>query len=123
MDCITITDGTTTIQMPRTRSLKVGGEQVGKNVTMASGKVVKEIIGFRTKLSAEWNWLPADTITKIHRLLRKGGFFLVKYPDPDKGDTEGMFEIKPPESGVFKFVDGKPRWKDVSLTMTAQEVE
>lgn len=123
MDKIIISDGTVSIEMPRTRSLKVGGETVGKDVTMASGKVVKEVKGFRAKLTAEWNWLPAATITQIHRLLRKGGFFMVSYPDPDKGDTQGLFEIAPPESGIFKFVDGKPRWKDVSLTMTAQEVE
>lgn len=118
MECITIAG----MAMPRTRSLTVGGEEVGKTVTMASGKTVKEVQGYRAKLTASWNWLPQDTIQALHRLLRQGGFFYVQYPDPDKGDTGGMFSISMPESGIFKFQDGAPRWKDVSLEFTAQEV-
>ena len=108
--------------MPRTRSLTVGSEEVSKKTTMASGRVVKDIIGSRITLHAEWNWLPPETITAIHALLRQGGFFEVQYPDPELGDASGMFEITMPTSGVFKFENGSPRWKDVSLDMTAQEV-
>lgn len=118
MKCIVI-EG---ITMPPTKSLAVGGEMVEKSVTMASGKTIKWVVGYRAKLKAEWNWLPQDTITKIHRLIRQGGFFNVQYPDPDKGDTSALFEITMPESGVFKFTGNAPRWKDVSLEFTAQEV-
>lgn len=110
------------IAMPRTKSLTVGAEEVAKTVTMATGRTVKDIIGARITLHAEWNWLPQDTITAVHALLRQGGFFEVQYPDPELGDTSGMFEISMPESGIFKFVDGAPRWKDVALDFTAQEV-
>lgn len=110
------------IAMPRTRSLTVGAEEVANTAKMASGKMVKDITGARIKLHAEWNWLPAETITQIHALLRKGGFFEVEYPDPELGQSVGMFEIGMPTSGVFKFEGGTPRWKDVSLDLSAQEV-
>ena len=108
--------------MPRTRSLTVGAEEVARTAKMASGRVVKDIVGARITLHAEWNWLPAETITQIHALLRKGGFFEVEYPDPELGQSVGMFEISMPTSGVFKFEGGTPRWKDVSLDLSAQEV-
>lgn len=111
-----------TIDLPLTKSLTIGGEEVGNNIQMASGKMVKEIIGFRTILKAEWNYLPQSTITELHRLLRKGGFFHVQYPDPEKGDASGMFSISMPQSGIFRFKYGKPVWKDISLEFTAQEV-
>lgn len=123
MDHIIISDGAAVIAMPPTKTLTIGGEEVGKTVVMASGKKVKETVGFRVKLSAEWNWLPAQTMQQLHHMLRQGGFFRVQYPDPEAGGTEGMFEIPPPTSGIFKFESGSPRWKDVALEMTAQEVQ
>lgn len=101
--------------------ISVGGEEVAKEITMASGKLVKEMIGHRAVIRAEWDWLPAQTITNLHALLRQGGYFQVEYPDPT-GDKSGMFSISYPETKVFKFNGTEPRWHGVSLTMTAQEV-
>ena len=95
---------------------------MANEITMASGKRVKEMIGHRTVITAEWDWLPAKTITDLHALLRQGGYFLVEYPDPAAGDAAGMFSISYPETKIFKFNGTEPRWHGVSLTMTAQEV-
>ena len=122
MDKIRITKSNTTIEMPRVRAIKVGGIAVTNEVEMASGKTVKEMKGFRTTITAEWDWLPAKTMTSLHTLLRLGGYFKVEYPDPAEGDSFGMFSIPPPESGVFKFNGTEPRWHGVTLNMTAQEV-
>lgn len=122
MDKIKITKGTTTIEMPRVRNVKVGGKEVCKEVEMASGKRVKEMIGFRTVVNAEWDWLPAKTITDLHLLLRQGGYFFVEYPDPAVGEASGTFSVSYPETKIFKFYGMEPRWHGVSLIMESQEV-
>ena len=108
--------------MPRIRKITVGGEEVCKEITMANGKLVKEMIGFRTVVSAEWDWLPANAIKDLHMLLRQGGYFSVEYPDPASGDSAGMFSISYPETKIFRFSGTEPRWHGVKLIMTAQEV-
>ena len=122
MDKITISDGITTITMPRTKSPKVGGEEVCKEITMASGKKVKEMIGVRTAIAAEWDYVPAATMAALTTMLRKGGYFTVGYPDPDGTDKSGSYDITIPSPGIFRFVGTTPMWHGVSLTMTAQEV-
>lgn len=121
MDKIKISKNGITIEMPRVR-ITIGGEEVTNEITMASGKKVKEMIGFRAVIKGEWDWLPAKTIADLHALLRQGGYFQVEYPDPAIGDAIGMFGVSYPETKVFKFNGTEPRWHGVSLTMTAQEV-
>lgn len=122
MASIIISDGTSTITMPRIRKVEVGGAEVAKEIKMASGKLIKEMIGFRTTVTAEWDWLPAETITALHTMLRQGGYFTVTYPDPATGSTTAKFSISYPTTKIFKFNGTEPRWHEVSLTMTAQEV-
>jgi hypothetical protein len=114
-------DGTTTITMPRVKSVTVGASEVSKSVTMASGKVVKDMIGFRPTVTAQWDWLPANTISALAKLLASGGFFSVKYPAP-AGEASGTFEIDYPTMSVFAYKNGVPVWHDVKLTMTGQGV-
>lgn len=124
MDSITISsrDGRTRVVMPRVRTVKVGGEEVSTEKEMASGKLVKEMRGFRAVVTAQWDWLPARTIRDLHALLRLGGYFSVTYPDPVDGAATGLFSVSYPETGIFRFVGEEPRWHGVSLTMRGQEV-
>lgn len=122
MDRIKISKGTTTIEMPRVRNVRVSGQEVAREIEMANKKMVKEMIGFRTVVKADWDWVPAKTITDLHALLRQGGYFQVEYPDPVIGDAVSMFSISYPETKIFKFNGAEPYWHGVSLTMTAQEV-
>lgn len=89
---------------------------------MASGKKVKEVIGHRTVVNAEWDAVPADTMAALHTMLRKGGYFTVSYPDPAEGDVTASFSISYPTSKIFKFNGTVAYWHGVSLKMTAQDV-
>lgn len=122
MDKIQITSGGTVLTMPRTRNIEMGGEIVAKTVTMASGRNVQYIQGFRPSFTAEWDWFPNDLLAELVQMLRGGGFFYVEYPDQDGNDHSGMFSISYPNTKVFRYVDGVPMWRGVSLTFTAQEV-
>lgn len=103
------------------KDVSVGATEVANKVTMASGKVVKDMIGYRATVTATWDWLPADTLSSLAVLLRSGGFFVVDYPTPN-GDATGTFEIQYPTMSIFGFKNGIAVWHDVKLSMTAQEV-
>lgn len=117
---VNITIGT--ITMPRTRSLEVGGELVATEATMASGRIVRDIIGWRKVLTAEWDWIPAETLAALVPLARSGAFVPVAYPDADGTAASGNFKIEIGSQRVFAFRDGAPMWRNVALTATAQEV-
>lgn len=111
MDKITVcnSERTLSITLPRTKDISVGAQAVSKSVTMASGKVVKDIIGYRTSIKASWDYIPADTIASLIGILRGGGFCFVEYPSPS-GDDSGYFEIDYPSMSVFGFKNGIAVW-------------
>ncbi len=108
--------------MPRTRTLEVGGEEVVREATMASGKLVRDVIGWRQILSASWEWLPVEVLAAVTALTRTCAFVEIIFPDPVQGVSRGMFRIDIGNAKVFKFSDGEPRWYNVNLQATAQEV-
>lgn len=121
MQTIIISDGTQTVEMPRVKAVQVGGAEVAATKKMASGRIVKDVFGFRPTVSCSWDYVPADTIRTLLAMLRNGGFFSVQYPAPE-GDASGEFSINYPTLGIFAFRDGVPIWHSVSLTMESREV-
>lgn len=107
------------IVMPRTRSLEVGGETVAKEATMASGLLVRDIIGYRKTLRASWEWIPQETLSRLTQLVRSGNAVEVLYPDPVSGDETALFTISIGNAKVFKFIGGEPRWYNVDLDAKA----
>lgn len=118
---ISAADRSVSVEMPRIKDITVGATEVANTVTMASGKVVKDMIGYRATIQATWDYVPVTTLTALATLLRSGGFFYVEYPAPT-GDTSGMFEIEYPSMSIFAYKNGVAVWHDVQLKMTAQEV-
>ena len=118
---ISAADRSVSVEMPRIKDISVGATEVANTVTMASGKVVKDMIGYRANIQASWDYVPVTTLTALATLLRSGGFFFVEYPAPT-GDASGMFEIEYPSMTVFAYKNGVAVWHDVKLKMTAQEV-
>lgn len=122
MTQITISDGVTSITMPRTRKVTDAGELVFTEKTMASGLRVRDIKGFRPGFTYEWDWVPAATINTLVSMLRTGSFFTVDYFDVDGADKQGAFSIDYPGFRVFTFRNGVPMWHDCTLTIKAQGV-
>ena len=123
MDKITIysSDKSHSVTLPRVRDIEVGAEEESKTVTMASGKTVKDILGYRAKVTAVWDWIPADLVTEPLNLLKTGAFLWVEYPAPS-GNGAGFFSIEYPTLSVFCYKNSVPVWHDMTLSMTAQEV-
>ncbi|MFA6717903.1 MAG: hypothetical protein WCS15_02365 [Prevotella sp.] len=122
MTAITISDGTTTVTMPRTDQVTDAGSMVYKETTMASGRVVRKVTGFRAGFTYTYDYVPAATITSLITLLRTGGFFTVGYFDLDGTDKSGTFSVEYPQFSLFKFVNGVAMWYSCTLTITAQGV-
>jgi hypothetical protein len=127
---ITISDGTTTVTMPElkndntiaTKSVTDAGVLVYKETTMASGRVVRKIIGFRPGFKYIWDYVPTATITTLNTMIRTGGFYTVTYFDTDGTAKSGTFSISYPAPVLFGYIDGIAVFHDFELTITAQEV-
>lgn len=122
MTQIKISDGVTTITMPRTRNVSDAGAVEYREITMAGGKTVREMIGFRPGFSYTWDYVPADTVRALADLLRTGKFLTVEYFDLDGNDKIGVFSVSYPAPKVFAFRNGVAVWHDFTLTIKAQEV-
>lgn len=122
MDRIIISDGVTTVVMPRTRNVTDAGTPEYREVKMAGGKIVREMVGFRTGFKYDWDYVPAATITTLTTMLKKGGFFSVEYFDPSGTDGSGVFSVSYPSLEVFGFKDGVAVWHTCALTILSQEV-
>ena len=110
------------IEMPRTKSLEVGGYYESKEAVMASGKTVRDVLGWRVELTASWEWVPAGLLAQLVPLVRGGSFVSIDYPDSTGATATGSFAVEIGSQKIFKFVDGEPMWYGVELTATAQTV-
>ncbi len=110
------------IEMPLTKTIEIGGTYESKEATMASGKIVRDVIGWRTEVTATWEWVPAGLLAQLVPIVRSGEFIEMQYPDSNGEDASGMFAIEIGSQKIFKFVNGVPMWYNVELTATAQEV-
>ena len=119
---IKISNGVTTITMPRTRQVKDTGELVYIETQMASGKLVRDVKGFRPSFTYTWDYVPAATITALVTMLRAGGYFTVDYFDVDGTDKTGVFKVDYPTFEVFTFRKGVAMWHNCTLTIKAQGV-
>lgn len=120
---ITIYSGTESIVMPQVR-YTLSAEEEADETTMMSGRIVKDILGYRTVIDAEWDWVPAADLAKLISLIRTGTFLETEYQDVDGQTKKEKFKFSQPEPEVFTFQeDGTAVWHTVKLKMTAQEVK
>jgi len=122
MDRIIISNDVYSITLPLSKKPMIGSEEVSHKVEMASGKIVKEIIGFRTVIDTEYDAIPATSLTKVIKMVRAGGFLNVQYPDLDGTDKSELFDVTVSQMGIFKFHNGSPWWRGLILHMQSQEV-
>lgn len=110
------------IVMPRTRDIIITALPIFTEITMASGKNVRDIQGSRVKISAEYDYLPHDIMIDLHKITRTCRYVRAKYPDIDT-EKEMICSINIPESGVYTFENDKPCWHKARLELIDQEVK
>lgn len=120
---ITISDGLSTVVLRNDLVYELEYEEVGTTKTMASGKRVKDIVGYRPVLNIPTGYVELGDLEKLKRLINSGKFLRVTYPGLG-GDESRLFEISPPVFKSFKYgADGVSVWYGVTLICRAQEVE
>lgn len=121
MDKLQITTEFGNITLPRS-FYTVGSEEISKVITMASGKIVQDIIGSRTIINASFSYIPAADLANLIKAQRSGAFLPVTYTDTDGQEKTENMKMAPVAPTVFKFKDGVPVWVGVELELRAQEV-
>lgn len=120
---ITISDGISSVVLRSDLVFELEYEEVGTTKTMASGKRVKDIVGYRPVLNIPTGYVELNDLVRLKSLINSGKFLQVTYPGLGGGETR-LFEIAPPVYKSFKYgEDGVSVWYAVTLRCTAQEVE
>lgn len=121
MDRLRIISPTEILELEKTRNIYVFAESVSISTEMASARIVKDMIGHRTEIEAEWDAPPAD-VAKLCSMIELNPFLTVEYFDPKNGDSIEDFEIDHPKPKVFRYKNGEPMWRGIQLTMRGQVV-
>ena len=113
-------------ELPKTRDIKMENEPVYNEVEMLSGKLVMDYRGFRRGFTAHWDWFPQDVLYNVLHLIRQGGYFYVRWNGDDVTNNQylaGYYRIDE-QSGmsIFKFVNNRPMWHDITLKFVKQEL-
>ena len=119
---IVYSDGVTSITMPQSKPYELGGENEGRLVVLAGGRERMKMRGHRIVFTVAWSWVPQEMVEALVRMLRANAFIQTTYYDPVLGIVTKPFSLSYPMLSTFRFVDGVPRWKDVSITHRSQEL-
>ena len=112
-----ITIGNT--EMPKTKKITYGRTELSKTVTTADGTEYRELVGEKSVITCEWDYVPAAIINEIFAIT---GYVMVAHPDIDGNWTTTEMKISKPKVSLFRFVNGIPVWHGVKLTLTGRRV-
>lgn len=120
-DHIIITNGTDTLHLLPGIEFDIAPVEVVEIAVMASGREVKDYIGYRNVLNVPTGWLSADDLAKLKRMILASHVLTVTYPTPE-GDAVGEFSMPIPAMRAFKYGSDGSVWYGVTLTMSETEV-
>lgn len=121
---IIITDNTDTITLRNDLMFEIQPEEISKSVTMASGRLVKDVIGYKPVLKIPVGYLPLDDMTLLRNMIkRNNGLISISYPTPN-GDVTQQFMVEQPTYTTFSYDEnGVAVWQGVTIKGRALEVD
>lgn len=121
---VIISDGVNTINLINDLVFDIKPQEISTSATMASGRLVKDIIGYKNTLEIPCGYLDLENMKKLKNMIKSNnGVLQISYSAPDSDKTE-WFIVDQPTYTVFSYDDeGVAVWKGVTLTATAVEVE
>lgn len=120
-DHIIITNGTDTLHLLPGIEFDIAPVEVVETAVMASGREVKDYIGYRNVLNVPTGWLSAEDLAKLKRMILASHVLTVTYPTPE-GDAVGEFSMPIPAMRAFKYGSDGSVWYGVTLAMSETEV-
>ena len=120
---IIITDNVDTITLLRDLVFDLTPDEVSKEAVMASGRTVKDVIGYKDTLKLPVGYLSLDDNSKLCKMIkRNAGLLTISYPSPT-GDKTAQFLVEPPTYTTFDYDDeGVAIWKGVTISAKTLEV-
>lgn len=120
-DHIIITNGTDTLHLLPGIEFNITPVEVVETAVMASGREVRDYIGYRNVLEIPTGWLSAEDLAKLKRMILTSHVLTVTYPIPE-GYAVGEFSMPIPAMRAFKYGSDGSAWYGVTLTMSETEV-
>lgn len=120
---IVITDNIETITLLRDLVVDVTPEPVEKEAEMASGRTVKDVVGYKDVLNLPVGYLSLEDNNRLCNMItRNHGLLTISYPTPT-GDKLSQFIVRPPTFTAFDYDDeGVAVWKGVTISAKTVEV-
>lgn len=120
---IIITDNVDTVTLNRDLMFDLTPEEVSKEAVMASGRTVKDVIGYKDSLKLPVGYLSLEDNSKLCKMIRRNaGLLTISYPTPT-GDKTQQFIVEPPTYTTFDYDDGGVAiWKGVTISAKTLEV-
>ena len=120
---IIITDNIDTVTLNRDLMFDLTPEEVSKEAVMASGRTVKDVIGYKDSLKLPVGYLSLEDNSKLCKMIRRNaGLLTISYPTPT-GDKTQQFIVEPPTYTTFDYDDeGVAIWKGVTISAKTLEV-
>lgn len=120
---IIITDNVDTITLLNDLMFDLSSDEISKTATMASGRTVKDIVGYKNVLSIPVGYLSLENMALLRNMiLRNAGVLTIRYPTPN-GDKTNVFVVEPPTYSTFDYDNsGVAIWKGVTINASTLEV-
>ena len=114
---IIITDGINTITSLNDLVFDIQPIEILSSVTMASGREVRDVIGYKDNLTL-------DQVNLLRNMIKNNnGLLQISYPTPN-GDVTDWFIVNQPTYTSFGYDDeGVAIWKGVTINCTQVEVQ
>ena len=96
------------IAMPRTKTLEVGGYYESKEAVMASGKTVRDVLGWRMEINAPWEWVPRRPLTQILPLVRGGYLLRIMDSQAIRAPATGTLSVGIRGQKIFQVFGSRP---------------
>lgn len=121
---VIISDGVESINLLNDIIFEIGTSEISTSATMASGRLVKDIVGYKDTLNIPVGYLSVEDMSKLRKMIRRNsGYLQISYPAPE-GDTTEWFIMDQPTYSAFTYDEnGVATWKGVTLTATSVEVQ
>ncbi len=119
---ITITNGFDTVALLPGIKFSIQPKRIAQSATMASGRVVMDIVGYKNVLTIPTGWLPSDRLYVLIDMIKKNPYLTVEYPWLMEWKT-GVFVFELPEIVAFRYDDNGCDSFGVKLEAEQAEVE
>lgn len=121
---IIITDGINTITSLNDLVFDIKPIEIVSSVTMASGREVRDVIGYKDSLKLPLGYLTLEQVNTLRDMIKNNsGLLQISYPTPN-GDVTDWFIVNQPTYTSFGYNDdGVAIWKGVTINCTQVEVQ